>query len=96
MSQMGHEGERRPPCAPRLLASARQKHTREEFVVDALVEPGALDVQQAQAWNQTVEGQRVDDQLGDRLVGARVGLVVRICRLPERTLQNVDVVPTRG
>ena len=48
----------------------------EEFAVGILIEPGALDVEELEAGHEACEGQGVDRELRDRLVGAGVRFVV--------------------
>jgi len=58
---------------------------------EVLVEPGTLDVVQAQARNAARERQRVDGQLCDRFVGVRVRFVVENVYTAIPHLQKIDV-----
>ena len=69
----------------------RQKGAGEELVVFLLIEPGAFDVEEFQARHADRERQRIDRELRDRLVGARIGFVVKDMNGIVAHLQKVDV-----
>ena len=61
----------------------------EEFAVGILIEPRALDVEELEAGHEAREGQGVDRELRDRLVGAGVRFAVsRGCTAPFRTCKK--------
>ena len=68
-----------------------EKRARKELVVFLLVEPGAFDVEEFQARHADGERQRIDRELRDRLVGARIGFVIKDVHGIVSDLQKVDV-----
>ena len=80
------------PITPILIdRGARQQQTREEFVVTIFVEPRAFDVEEPEAGDKARQGKRIDSQLRNGLVGARIGLVVKDVDRAVAGLQEVDV-----
>ena len=69
----------------------REKCPREELVVFLLVEPGAFDVEEFQARHADGERHRIDRELRDGLVRARIGFVVEDVHGIVAHLQKVDV-----
>jgi hypothetical protein len=68
----------------------REDGPREELAVVGLVEPRALKVEERDAGH-VREGKRVDRELRERLVGARVRLVVEDVDRAVPDLQEIDV-----
>ena len=56
-----------------------------------LIEPGTLDVEQLKTGDAARQRERIDRELGDRLIGPRVGLVIQDVRRAVSDLQEVDV-----
>ena len=79
-----------PSFCSRLLVLG-EKRAREELVVLLFVELGTFDVEKFQAWHAHGERQRIDRQLRDRLVGARIGFVIKDVHGIVAHLQKVDV-----
>jgi len=71
--------------------TANEERPGKEFTVLQLVEPGALDVEELNAWNAASQSESVDRELGDRLVGRGIGLVVEDVHGAVSDLQEVDV-----
>ena len=69
----------------------REKRARKKLVVFLLVEPGAFDVEEFQARHADGERERIDRELRDRLVGARIGFVIEDVHGVVADLQKVDV-----
>ena len=69
---------------------AREDGAREELAVLALVEPRALEIEERNA-GQVREGERIEGELGERLPGGRVGLVVENVDRAVADLQEVDM-----
>ena len=69
----------------------REQRARKELVVFFLVEPGAFEVEELQAGHADGERERVDRELRDRLVGARIGLVIEDVDGVVPDLQKVDM-----
>jgi hypothetical protein len=67
-----------------------KKRAGEKFAVLLLVEPGTLDVEQAKP-GEAHERKRVERELGDRLVGAGIGLIVENVDGTVADLNEVDV-----
>ena len=67
-----------------------EHRAREKFAVLVLVEPGALDVEEAKP-GEPGEGQGIDGELRERAVGAGVGLVVENMHRAVPHLQKVDM-----
>ena len=68
-----------------------EERARKKFVVFLLVEPGAFDVEEFQARHAHGERERIDRELRDRLVGARIGFVVEDVHGIVAHLQKVEV-----
>ena len=73
-----------------------EKRARKKFVVFVFVKPGAFDVKEFQAGHTDGERQRVDRQLRDGLVGARIRLVIENMHGVVSDLQKVDVAGDRA
>jgi hypothetical protein len=73
------------------LRAAGQQASRRELVVAGLVEPRAFDVEEGEAGREAREGERVNRELRDGLVGAGVGLVIEDMNRPIPHLQEIDV-----
>ena len=69
---------------------SRQQRSRKKFAILLLVEPRAFDIEQAQA-GQPSERKRIQGQLRDRFIGARVGLVVEDVHRAVADLDEIDV-----
>ena len=67
-----------------------EDRARKKFAVLMLVEPRAFEVEQRNA-GKVRERERVDRELGERLVGRRVGLVVEKMHRAIPDLDKVDV-----
>ena len=74
----------------------REKCAREELVIFLFVEPGAFDVEEFQARHADRERQRVDRELRDRLVRARIGFVIEDVHGIVAHLQKVDMAGDRA
>lgn len=74
-----------------LAGRLRERRPREEFAVFLLVEPRALDVEEPEARHQARERERIDHELSDRLIGARVGFVIEDMHRAIPHLQEVHV-----
>ncbi len=83
--------ETRPRSTGPSFVALREKRARKEFIVLLLVEPGTLDVEQFEARHADGERERVDRELCDRLVGARVGFVSEDMDGVVSDLQEVEV-----
>ena len=68
-----------------------EKRPRKKFVVFLLVEPGAFDVEEFQAGHSDGERERIDRELRDWLVRARIRFVVEDVHGVVSDLQKVDV-----
>ena len=68
-----------------------EQRAREELAIFLLVEPGAFDVEELEAGHADGERERVDRELRDRLVGARIGLVIEDMHGVVSDLQKIDV-----
>ena len=84
-------GRRRGRVRGRILREAEAGGGGEEFVVAVFVEPGALDVEELETGNEAREGEGIDGELRDWLVGAGVGLVVEDMDRAIADLQKVDM-----
>src|SRR5687768_15151051 len=73
----------------------REEQSRKELAVFLLVEPRAFDVEEVKTGNEARERERVDRQLRDRLVGARVGLVVKDMHGAVAHLQEINMAGDR-
>ena len=73
------------------LREAAQQTPGREFVVAGFVEPRALDVRENEAGHEAREGERVNGELRDGFVGARIGLVIEDVDRAVADLQEVDV-----
>jgi len=74
----------------RMLAVAEHS-ARIEFTILLFVEPGALDVEQPQTRHESGQRQGVDRELGERSVGAGVGLVIEDVHCAVAHLQKIYV-----
>jgi hypothetical protein len=68
-----------------------EQRAGEKFAVLLLVEPRALDVEELETRHETRQCERVDRELRDRLVGARIRFVVEDVHRAVAHLQKVDV-----
>jgi hypothetical protein len=73
-----------------------EKRSREELTILMLVEPRALDVEQAQSRYEPRQREGIDGKLGYRLVGAGVGLVVEDMYGTVPDLQEVEMAGYRA
>ena len=73
------------------MLALREKRARKELVVFLLVEPGAFDVEEFEAGHADGERERIDRELRDRLVRARIGFVIKNVHGVVADLQKVDV-----
>src|SRR5438552_3050400 len=80
----------------RAQSAADEERTWEELAILLLVEPGAFDVEELEAGDQAREGERVDCQLGNRLVRASIRLVVQDVYGAVAHLQEIDVSGDRA
>src|ERR1700675_486079 len=67
----------------------------EEFAVGIIIKTGALDVEEFEAGHEAREGERVDRELRDRLVGAGVRFVVENVHGAVPDLQEIYVTGDR-
>jgi len=67
-----------------------EKRARKELAVLLLVEPRALDIKEPQS-HKARERERIERELRDRLVGARVRLVIKNMNGTIADLEEVDV-----
>src|SRR5271166_1598019 len=74
----------------------REKRARKKLVVFFFVEPGAFDVEEFEAGHTDRERERIDRQLRDGLVGARVRLVIENMHGVVSDLQKVDMAGDRA
>src|SRR5206468_1927247 len=68
---------------------------RIEFAILFFVKPGATDIEETQTWHKLGQRQRVDRELGERLVRADIGFVVEDVHGAVAHLQEVDVAGDR-
>ena len=80
----------------RVVLMCCKQRARKKFAVLLLVEPRALDVEQLEARHEPRERERVDRELRDRLVGARIRLVIEDVHGAVAHLQKVDVAGDRS
>ena len=78
-------------CRDGGVLALREQRAREELVVFLFVEPGAFDVEEFETGHADDERERVDRQLRDRLVGARIGFVIENMHGVVADLQKVDM-----
>ena len=69
----------------------REKRAWKKLVVFLLVEPGAFDIEEFQARHADGERERIDRQLRDRLIRARIRFVIENVHGIVAHLQNVEV-----
>ena len=81
----------RPRFPGALILMLHEKRAREELVVFLFIEPGAFDIEELQARHAYRERERIDRQLRDWLVRARIGFVVKDVHGVVSHLQKVDV-----
>jgi hypothetical protein len=74
----------------------RQEHAREELVVFFFIKPGTLDVKEFQAGYADRERERVDRELRNRLVRARIRFVIEDMHGVVADLQKVEVAGDRA
>ena len=55
----------------------REQCTRKELIIFFFVEPGALDVEEFETGHADGERERIDRELGDWLIRARIGFVIQ-------------------
>jgi hypothetical protein len=91
---------RRSCCRRRLSAigvpagAARQQGAGKEFAILVLIEPGAFDIEKAQP-GELGERQRINSELGQRVVGARIRFVVEDVDRAVAHLQRPGEKPVR-
>jgi hypothetical protein len=73
------------------LSRGGRRASAGEFAVLRFVKPGALDVEELEAWNAPGQCECIDRELGDRLVGRGIRLVVEDVHSAVSDLQEVDV-----
>jgi hypothetical protein len=84
------------PGVSQALARPTKRRARENLVVDVLVEPRALDVEEGKVRNAHGERECIHDELGERFVGARAGLVVEDMHGAVAHLQEIEVPGERA
>jgi hypothetical protein len=81
----------RPRFPGALLLMLHEKRAREELVVFLLIEPGTLDVEELEAGYAHGERERINRELRDRLVRARIGFVIKNMYGVVSDLQKIDM-----
>ena len=69
----------------------REERARKKLVVFVFVKPRAFDVEEFEARHADGERQRIDRELRDGLVRARIGFVIKDMHRVVSDLQKVDV-----
>ena len=90
ISRGGFLGLNLPNHSVKGLRPREQKAWR-KLVVAVFVKPGAFDVEESQARHEARQRECVNGELRDRLVGARIGLVVEDVDRAVARLQEIDM-----
>ena len=86
----------RPRFPGALILMLHEKRAREKLVVLLFIEPSAFDIEELQTGHAHGERERIDCQLRNWLVRARIGFVIKDVDGVVSDLQKVDMAGDRA